>query len=78
MGRSRRRKKTFKCGHRGFGQECNRCREANRLQMFAESKGKKKFQTFKKPNAPSRPKTWTEEELWDEVTRLREDGRKRI
>lgn len=75
MGKSRMNKKTFPCGHRGFGKTCRRCLEAERLRYFAESG--KKYQTNKEhPDPKVKPRTWTKEDLLAEAERLEEEGRK--
>lgn len=76
MGRRRVTKKTFPCGHRGFGQTCRRCLEAERLEYFAKSG--KKYITNKKEKNKNPQVTWTKERLLEEASRLREEDRKVI
>ena len=35
---ARRRRKTFSCGHKGWGQFCHRCAQAKDLERWAEAK----------------------------------------
>jgi hypothetical protein len=76
MGRRRVTKKTFPCGHRGFGKICRRCLEAERLRYFAESG--KKYITNKKEKNKNPQVIWTKEKLLDEAQRLEEEGRKTL
>jgi hypothetical protein len=58
--------KIFDCRHIGKGSYCHRCHFANTLEkMLAE---KKLYQTDKKK---AKPRTWTKEEMQQEVKRLR-------
>jgi hypothetical protein len=36
MGRSRRGKTVFECGHRGFGKACRRCIDADKMEARAK------------------------------------------
>lgn len=65
---SRKSKKTFECGHRGFGNGyCHRCELADKLESMA--KENKHLVTHKKAK---KSKKWTLEEMYQEVDRLRE------
>lgn len=73
MARRRVSKKTFPCGHKGFGTECHRCAEAARFQSLAENGGE--YITGKKQENKKLHKKWTKKELQEEAARLRENTR---
>lgn len=59
---SRKSKKSFSCGHRGFGQFCKRCALAD--VMEEHYKNKKEYKT-------KSGKVWSPAELKEEIARLR-------
>jgi hypothetical protein len=66
-------RKTFKCGHKGKGQDCNRCEYAGKLKSIAEAGTK--FVTNKKNPDKKLHRTWTKKELLAESERLLEGVR---
>lgn len=70
---SRKNKKRFSCGHRGFGAYCHRCEQADKLEEMAKS-GK----TYVDHKALGRKAHhWTKEEMLAEAKRLRSEGKGR-
>ena len=68
MGTRRVNKKTFSCGHKGFGDGyCHRCEQADVLEALLKD-GKPYITDKKKP----KPVVWGKKKMEDEIKRLRE------
>ncbi len=64
------RKKLFPCRHKGFGQTCHRCEQADVLVKLVEQ-GKALVTNKNYPKDKPKPKTWTKKEMTEEAQRLR-------
>lgn len=64
-------KKTFKCGHKGYGVTCHRCDEAQRLEDIANGKAQPASQDKRKKGKPEAFKGWDKAKFLAEAARLR-------
>ncbi len=81
MSKSKVRQKKFPCGHKGFGEYCHRCAQADELEAMVK-KGKQKKTTHRVKKKGSKQKTTQEskmtiEQMKEEAERLRKEGKGR-